>query len=121
MSKQTAIPLAFACCVGALLWVLAAVLSGRREPWDSTFYWGIAYPVAILVAGCLGFFFPERPWRWACALFGGQFTAMLIVNGELGNLWPHGLALFTVLAAPAALVAKVASRLGERRRSGEPS
>jgi peptidoglycan/LPS O-acetylase OafA/YrhL len=114
MSRQTAIPLAFACSVGALLWVLAAVLSGRREPWDSAFYWGIAYPAAILVAGCLGFFYPDRSWRWAFALFGGQFIAMFIVNGELGNLWPLGLALFAVMATPAALVAKVGSRLGLR-------
>jgi peptidoglycan/LPS O-acetylase OafA/YrhL len=119
MPKQTALPLAIALFVGALIWVLAAVLSGRREPWDSTFYWSIAYPAAILVAGCLGFFFPERPWRWAYALFGAQFVAMCAVNGELGNLWPLGLALLAILALPAVLIASVASRLRNRSHRRE--
>ncbi len=104
--------------VGALLWILASVLGGRREPWDSAAYWGFAYPAAIFVAGCIGFFFPDRPWRWALALFGAQFVAMCILNGDLGNLWPLGLVLFAILATPAVFVATVASRLSSRSRPG---
>jgi peptidoglycan/LPS O-acetylase OafA/YrhL len=118
MPKRAATPFLIAVIVGALLWVLAAVLSGRREPWDSPYYWSIAYPAAIFVAGCIGFFFPHGSWRWAFALFGAQFVAMCILNGEVGNLWPLGLALFALLATPAALAATLASRLGKRSRPG---
>jgi hypothetical protein len=116
MSNRSATPLVIAVIVGALLWVLAAVLDGRREAWDSSLYWSVAYPLALVATGCIAFVFPDRPWRWAVALFGAQFVAMCVRNGELGNLWPLGLAMFAILATPAAVVATVASRL--RSRSG---
>lgn len=58
----------------------------------------------------LGYSFPERPWRWPLVLFAAQFVAMCLLNGELGNLWPLGMALFAVLALPGIVAAKVAAR-----------
>lgn len=45
------------------LWFWASLASGKREPWDDTSYWTVTYPIAIALAGILGFAFPERPWR----------------------------------------------------------
>ncbi len=112
MKRRTAfVPLLVAIVVGMALWFLAAALGGKREAWDGPAYWSGAYPVAILVAGWLGYAFPDRPWRWALALFEAQFVAMVIRNGELGNLWPMGIAIFAVVALPAGGAAWGGARL----------
>jgi hypothetical protein len=98
------------------LWFWASLASGRREPWDAAAYWSLAYPAAILVAGILGYLFPARPWRWSLTLFLAQFAAMCIRNGELGNLWPLGLALFAVLSLPAVALGQGGAWLRGRGR-----
>ena len=110
------LPHVLAVCAGMLLWFGASFLSGRREPWDGAVYWGVAYPLALAIAGLLAWRFPVRPWRWALLLFVAQFAAMLLRNGEVGSLWPLGLILFGVLSLPAIVVAAAAAAL--RRRSG---
>ena len=99
-----------AAVVGAGLWLLATVLSGRREPWDGGGYWMVAYPLALLACAALGRLFPQRPWRWPLLLFAGQFLALCVRNGELGNLWPLGLVLFGLLALPGVFFAALAAR-----------
>jgi len=39
---------------GAVLWVATTAISGRREAWDASLYWTVAYLLAIMVAGLLG-------------------------------------------------------------------
>ena len=112
--RWPSLPLLIALVAGMLLWLLAAMASGRREAWDAPEYWTVAYPLALLVAAVLGGCFPERPWRWALAIFLGQFLAMTLRNGELGGLWPLGLVLFGVLALPALVLAVGAARLRRR-------
>ena len=106
--------------IGAVLWFAAAVFTGKREPWDASAYWTLAYPAAILASAGLGYFHPERPWRWAFVLFEAQFLAMCVRNGELGNLWPLGMALFAVIALPGVVAAKLASRLRNRSEEEAP-
>jgi hypothetical protein len=52
-------------------------------------------------------------------LFEAQFMAMWVRNGELGNLWPLGMALFAVIAVPGLFAANLTARLntGSWRRS----
>ena len=109
-------PVGLALAVGVVLWLLAGALGHRREPWDSAAYWAIAYPLAIAACATLGWRFPERPARWAWALFAGQFVAMVARNGELGGMWPLGLAMFAVLALPGVLAARWAARLSRAGR-----
>jgi hypothetical protein len=117
-ARRALVPYLVAVVVGAALWVTASMLTGRREPWDASAYWAVAYPLAILASAVLGYFYPERPWRWPLALFAAQFVSMCVLNGELGNLWPLGLVLFAVLALPAVLAAALAARLVDRSREG---
>ena len=70
--------------------------------------------LALAACGLLGYFFPERPHRWALALFFAQCLAMGIRNGELGNLFPLGLIAFVVLSLPGTAVAKFGARMKGR-------
>lgn len=121
MSRNSVSAATIAAGVGFALWFAASMLSGRREPWDGSAYWAIAYPLAIATCGLLGYWYPERPWRWALVLFLAQFIAMCVRNGELGNLWPLGMALFVVLAVPGVIAAKVAARFDTAPRQGTPT
>lgn len=101
---------ATALAVGFGLWLLASVIVDRKEAWDSGLYWAVFYPLSIAACGYFGLRHPDRPWRWALALFLGQSLALGIRSGELGNLFPLGLILFGVLALPGIAVAERAAR-----------
>ncbi len=101
---------------GALLWLLAAAVSGRREAWDSSLYWMIAYPLSIALAGGLGYRVPHKPWRWGLAVMLAQAAVLVATGGDFGLL-PLGLIVFSILALPAIGVAVFMSRI--RLRSGE--
>ena len=105
---------AIAAVAGMALWFAGAEFTGRREAWDSGLYWSLFYPLAVVACGLLGYFFPERPWRWALVLFFAQCLAMGIRNGEIGNLLPLGLVLFGVLSLPGVAVAKLGAKIKGR-------
>lgn len=106
----------FALVGGALLWLGAMALSGRAEAWDSPLYWKLAYPLALLLAGVLGYLKPERAWRWGLAVLLVQPAVMLLTSGSSFALLPLGLILFAILAIPAMLAARLGARM--RLRSG---
>jgi hypothetical protein len=108
-------PYALSLAFCSALWVATALLSGRREPWDWSGYWTVSYPIAIAMAGVLGFAFPDRPWRWALAVMLTQAIVMIAGGSGLGLL-PLGLVLLAVLALPAIGLAQLAARL--RRGNG---
>ena len=117
--RSPAAPLLIALVAGAALWSGVSMLTGKREAWDASAYWAGAYPAAILISALLGYRYPDRPWRWVLVLFGSQFLAMSLRNGELGGLWPLGILMFGLIALPGVLAAKVAS--GFSRESGQES
>jgi hypothetical protein len=112
-SKQTT-PLTIALFAGVVLWFAASFITGRKEPWDSSTYWWLIYPVAIAACGYLGYRYPTRAWLSAFVLFQAQFVGMVIRNGEVGNLWPLGMALFAIIAIPGMVVAALAARVARR-------
>ncbi|MGC4084679.1 MAG: hypothetical protein QM736_21830 [Vicinamibacterales bacterium] len=115
IERKTAVPLCVALVIGVALWIAASLATGKREPWDASVYWTVAYPLALVASAGLGFVFHDRPWRWGLALFEGQFVGMVIRNGELGGLWPLGMALFAIIALPAIGAAHVAASLSTTR------
>ena len=114
LSRPPIAPALLAVAVGTALWVLASLLTGQREPWDSSSYWTVVYPLGLAASAWLGYRYPDRAWLWPVLLFEAQFLAMCVRNGELGNLWPLGMALFAFMSLPGILVAKLAARRGAR-------
>ena len=103
---------AYACAIGggAILWLVTAGISGKAEAWDSSLYWTAAYPLAIALAGGLGYWAPERPWRWGLAVMLAQAAVLAVTSSDFGLL-PLGLILFSVLALPAMGFAKLMARI----------
>ena len=98
---------------GVALWVLTTVISGRREAWDASLYWTLAYPVGVVIAGILGYLAWERPWRWGLTLMLVQALTLAVTAASFGLL-PLGLILFGILALPPIGVAAIAARFGRR-------
>ena len=117
LDRNTVVPTLLAVAAGMSLWFVAAQFIAAREPWDDPAYWMIAYPSALFVSGLLGFFYPDRSWRWAPILFAAQVVAMWIQSGEVGNLWPLTLVFTGIISLPAVLLARIASRFSRRPRS----
>jgi len=114
-THKTTAPTLIAFAAGLSLWLATSFVTGKREPWDASLYWSGAYPLALLACALLGYWFPQRAWRWAIVLFEAQFVGLCIRNGELGSLWPLGMVMFAIIAVPGIFVASYASRLKIRR------
>ncbi|MFL6579449.1 MAG: hypothetical protein ACJ8G2_01800 [Burkholderiales bacterium] len=97
---------------GALVWILISAISGRKEAWDSPWYFSIGYPAICLTALAMGFYVPKRSWRWGVTPFAGQFAWLLISEG-VGNLLPLGIIAFAVMSLPAVVAAKVGAYFGK--------
>jgi hypothetical protein len=101
---------------GAVLWTLTAITGGRTEPWDSPGYWSVAYPLAVVLSGGLGYVFPQNAWRWTVALMFMQVPVMIFGGSGFGLL-PLGLILLGVLSLPAVALASLAAKLRLRSRN----
>jgi hypothetical protein len=110
-------PWGLAIGLGIALWLLASAVTGRREPWDSSLYWQLVYPLSLLGAMAVAWAHPARAWRWPFAVFLGQFLGVWLRNGEVGNLWPLAMAWFAMLAAPGVPLAVLAARWARRREA----
>lgn len=95
---------------GAVLWQATAIISGKTEAWDDPSYWTVTYPLSIILAGWLGYHYPEKPWRWAFSVMYAQAGLMILSNSDY-SLLPLGLILFGLLALPAAGLAQITARL----------
>ena len=98
---------------GALLWLAATLISGKREAWDSSLYWTVAYPLSIVLAGWLGYQYPKRPWRWGLSILLAQAVVLAFAGGDYGML-PLGMILFAMLSLPAIGLAYVGARFGRK-------
>lgn len=104
--------------IGAAIWWLSPLVTGRPEPWDagSGYYEG-----ALLGAGALGGLLFREHWWFVVGIFAGQ--ALVLLAGVLrdpssGGLWPLGvafLALYSVLALLGAALGSGVRRLRNRR------
>ena len=62
-TRSSVRPWGLAIGLGIALWLLASAVTGRREPWDSSMYWQLVYPLSLLGAMALAWAYPARAWR----------------------------------------------------------
>ncbi|MGH8641624.1 MAG: hypothetical protein ACRET6_07925 [Burkholderiales bacterium] len=99
---------------GAVIWMLVASASGKREAWDSGLYFSVGIPAVCLLSMVFGTFEPDRPWRWGIAPLAGQFLWMLLSQGP-GNLLPLGVVMFGILSVPSIVTAHIGAAIARRR------
>lgn len=109
------LPFSFAVIGGVVLWLLASLISDRREPWDDALFWSVFYPLSIIAAAGLAFRFPQRAVLLPFIMFGAQFLTMGVLSGEVGSLWVLGMILFAILALPAVLASVLVARISPYR------
>ena len=107
--RNSVLPYILSALSGLGLWALTAVATGKHEPWDASSYWTVSYPLAIIGSAILGFFFPQKPWRWAVSLMLMQLV--VIATGSDLSLLPLGLVMLAVLSVPPALAGVLAAAL----------
>ena len=83
---------------GLVLWTVASLTGGTREPWDDERYWTIWLPLAAAICVALGFAFPERPARWPLMVMLARLPVMLAFSGEIGGFVVLGVALLLLMA-----------------------
>ena len=100
--------LAIGAVMGAAGWIVITYVSGRREAWDSEYYFAILLPGLAVLIAWLGFLAPKRAWRWAFVPFAAQALVAVAMN-PTGGLLPLGLIVFAVFGivclVPAVLAA----------------
>lgn len=103
-------PYVVAAIAGAVLWVVAAKVSGRREAWDADIYWTTAYPIGIVVSAAAAFLWPSRrAWQFGLTLMLAQAVTLAVTARSFGLL-PLGMILFGVLSIPLMATAALVSR-----------
>jgi len=100
--------------VAVAAWLVPWLLLGRKEAWDHWTYFVVSIPIMSIVAAYAGFRAGSRWWRWPLTLVIAQFATALLLGG-FGNLFPLGIIVFLVFAAPMAITAAVAARIARRR------
>lgn len=86
---------AVAAAAGALGWLAITLVTGRREAWDSEWYFALLLPGLAVLVAWLGFFSPRGAWRWAFVPFAAQALVAFVQN-PAGGLLPLGLIVFAV-------------------------
>lgn len=102
--------------LGATGWEVACRLSGHREAWDSSSYWGVAYPAFGLAALVLAYLWPRSSWFTWIAIAVGQALAMFAKNPG-GTLLPLGVLVMLVMSAPLLIAGRLGARLRAWRRT----
>ena len=99
-------------------------LTHRREAWDSELYFSWFLPSLALVVAGLGFFAPDRVWRWAFTPFAAQ-AGVAFVQNPTANLLPLGLLVFGfyggLCTVPAWAGAVMRRRLEGSRQTSTPA
>lgn len=82
---------------GLAVWLLITSLTGRREAWDSPYFWRCGVPAMLLLNAAAGFLEPERIKLKGLISVSLQPVAMTVKAGEIGSMFPFGLVVFLAL------------------------
>jgi hypothetical protein len=76
----------------------------------------VAYPLTIVAAGILGFFFVRRPWRWGAYIIGSYVLLEIILPTGDRNILPIGLLIQVVMCIPCIFAGHIGAWIAGRRK-----
>ncbi|MEO8005370.1 MAG: hypothetical protein ABI771_10730 [Betaproteobacteria bacterium] len=103
---------------GTLVWIVICAISGKKEAWDSSWYFSVGYPLICLVSAVMGYLVPKMTWRWGVMPFVGQLVWLVLTQAP-GNLLPLGIIAFGLMSLPAIIVANVGAYVARLRAEGD--
>lgn len=109
-------PYAASFLCGLVMYVAITMATGRNEAWDDGFYYSAGIPFMCIAVFIIGYLFPEKPWRWALGMAGGQMVGALL-NGSSLSLLPFALIFMVVISIPQFIAAFFGSRIGARKKA----
>ncbi|MEP6601240.1 MAG: hypothetical protein ABJB49_05450 [Nitrospirota bacterium] len=116
--KQWQIDLVFflsVAVVGLAIWLAVSAVSGKREVWESDYFYNVGFPCMALVSGVAGFLRPNRPWLWGIATVALQPLALYWGHNPFhGGIGPIGLFFFAAYSVALAFCAVGGAALRHR-------
>jgi hypothetical protein len=100
--------------IGVALEVVVSLVSGRREAWDSGFYWTVGFPFTLLASVAMGWMSERRDWVATILIVPAQVATMMVRSLEIGGLFPITVALSAILSAPFVAAAWLGSLMRSR-------
>lgn len=97
MKARTALMIAAA--LGVALELVISGFSETAEAWDSSVYWNLGYPSAVILCGLLGYCSPRHWLAHGPILLGAQWVTMAVGN-DPGPLMFAGLFFAAALSVP---------------------
>ena len=113
--RNNYLPYAAAALSGLVVCLAITIATGRKEAWDSGFYFLVGIPVMCALIFGISYIFPRRAWRWTLSMALGQSIALALGGGSL-SLWPLAIIAISVLSVPQFVTGFVASKLATRKR-----
>lgn len=114
-AKSDYLPYAAAALSGFLVCLAITIATGKREAWDSGYYFTVGIPVMCALIYAISYVFPRRTWRWTLAMAAGQALALAMGGGSL-NMWPLAIVAMAILSVPQFICGFIASKRATRPR-----
>ena len=116
--KQWQIDLGFflgVAVVGLAIWLAVSAVSGKREVWESDYFYNVGFPCLALISGVAGFLRPNRPWLWGIATVALQPLALYWGHNPFhGGIGAIGLFFFAAYSVAFAFCAVGGAALRQR-------
>ena len=101
--------------VGLAIWLAVSAVSGKREVWESDYFYNVGFPCLALVSGVAGFLRPNRPWLWGIATVALQPLALYWGHNPFqGGIGAIGLFFFAAYSVALAFCAVGGAGLRQR-------
>jgi O-antigen/teichoic acid export membrane protein len=110
MTRYKFLPHIISALAGFVVCLTVSLLTGKKEAWDSGYYFAIGLPAMCALMFAISCRWPEKTWRWAFSMAVGQALAMAIAGNSL-SLWPLSIIAMTVCSVPQFITGLVTSKL----------
>jgi len=115
MTNYKFLPHILSALAGFVVCFAVSLITGRKEAWDSSYYFFIGLPLMCVLIFAISYRWPEKTWRWAFSMAVGQALAMAIAGNSL-SLWPLSIIAMTMCSLPQFITGLVASKFAQRSR-----